>query len=144
MSAIDYPQESYRDRIPDTDLFFEMIHIAGGPFQMGNQRAQIPSFSLGKYPVTQALWQAVMGDNPSSFQDPNRPVEQVSWIDVQTFLKKLNTRTGKTYRLPSEAEWEYVAQGGHRSQDLPIPVETNSTKWDGTVKTATARPNPWD
>ena len=116
MSAIDYPQESYRDRIPDTDLFFEMIHIAGGPFQMGNQRAQIPRFSLGKYPVTQALWQAVMGDNPSSFQGPNRPVEQVSWIGVQTFLEKLNTRTGKIYRLPSEAEWEYGARGGQRSQ----------------------------
>ncbi|MBK7476684.1 MAG: formylglycine-generating enzyme family protein [Haliscomenobacter sp.] len=106
---------------------FEMIRIEGGSFVMGDDDApykdekpahlvQIPDFYLGKFPVTQALWQAVMGDNPSSFQGPNRPVVQVSWIDVQTFLKKLNTRTGKTYRLPSEAEWQYAARGGHRSQ----------------------------
>ncbi|MBK6948155.1 MAG: formylglycine-generating enzyme family protein [Haliscomenobacter sp.] len=89
-------------------------NFSGGPSL--ERHVYIDDFSLCKYPVTQALWQAVMGDNPSYFKAPNRPVEQVSWIDVQTFLEKLNTRTGKTYRLPSEAEWQYAARGGHRSQ----------------------------
>ena len=74
-------------------------------------------FYLGKYEVTQAQWQTVMGSNPSYFQGcPNCPVEQVSWDDVQIFVSNLNTFTGKTYRLPTEAEWEYAGKGGPLSQ----------------------------
>jgi len=71
-------------------------------------------FYLGKYEVTQGQWQAVMGNNPSKFTgDPNRPVEQVSWDDVQEFIRRLNAREGGTmYRLPTEAEWEYAARAG--------------------------------
>ena len=70
-------------------------------------------FLLGKFPVTQAQWQAVMGENPSRFQGENRPVERVSWEDAQAFMQKLNEReTGRTYRLPTEAEWEYACRAG--------------------------------
>jgi formylglycine-generating enzyme required for sulfatase activity len=72
------------------------------------------SFYMGKYEVTQAQWQAVMGDNPSTFKDcGNCPVEQVSWIDTQKFLERLNgMNDGYTYRLPTEAEWEYACRAG--------------------------------
>ena len=73
------------------------------------------SFYMGKYEVTQAQWQAVMGDNPSHFTDcgSNCPVEQVSWNDAQKFIQRLNQMNdGYTYRLPSEAEWEYACRAG--------------------------------
>ena len=73
----------------------------------------VKDFEIGKFEVTQAQWQAVMGNNPSYFQNcANCPVEQVSWNDVQDYLGKLNQRTGKQYRLPTEAEWEYAARAG--------------------------------
>lgn len=74
----------------------------------------VKSFALSKTEVTQGQWKAVMGSNPSRFIDcgVNCPVEQVSWNDAQEYIKKLNAKTGKQYRLPSEAEWEYAARGG--------------------------------
>lgn len=76
----------------------------------------LSSFYIGKFPVTQALWKAVMNDNPSSFKGDTRPVEAVSWRDAQAFVEKLNELTGKLYRLPTEAEWEYAARGGQHSE----------------------------
>ena len=72
-------------------------------------------FLMGRYEVTQAQWQAVMGENPSHFKDPNKPVENVSWLDIQVFIEKLNSQSadGVNYRLPTEAEWEYAARAGH-------------------------------
>jgi formylglycine-generating enzyme required for sulfatase activity len=70
---------------------------------------------MGKYEVTQDQWKAIMGNNPSKFKGDNLPVEQVRWNDVQEFINKLNTKTGKSYRLPTEAEWEYAARGGDKS-----------------------------
>jgi formylglycine-generating enzyme required for sulfatase activity len=67
---------------------------------------------MGKYPVTQAQYQAIMRTNPSFFKGSNRPVECVSWNDAVKFCEKLSQRTGKTYRLPSEAEWEYACRAG--------------------------------
>ena len=75
----------------------------------------LSSYYIGETEVTQALWTAVMGDNPSWFKGDNLPVEQVSWEDCQTFIGKLNGLTGKRFRLPTEAEWEYAARGGNRS-----------------------------
>jgi formylglycine-generating enzyme required for sulfatase activity len=73
-------------------------------------------YYIGKYPVTQAQWVAVMGSNPSIFTgNLSRPVERVSWNDVQTFITRLNSLTGRTYRLPTEAEWEFAARGGNGS-----------------------------
>ena len=75
-------------------------------------RVQILSFAIGKYEVTQEQWYAVMGNNPSENKGRSLPVEQVSWDEVRQFISKLNQKTGKKYRLPSEAEWEYAARAG--------------------------------
>ncbi|OBQ29724.1 MAG: Sulphatase-modifying factor protein [Aphanizomenon flos-aquae MDT14a] len=104
----------------------EMAVIPGGSFMMGSpeneagssdnespqHQVTVPSFFMGKYPVTQAQYQAIMGTNPSLFKGSNRPVECVSWDNAVAFCEKLSQITGKTYRLPSEAEWEYACRAG--------------------------------
>ena len=110
---------------------FDMVFVEGGTFTMGATSEQgtdalygekpahyvtVSDFYIGKYEVTQAQWRAVMGSNPSKFKGDNLPVEQVSWNDIQKFITKLNTMTGKTFRLPTEAEWEYAARGGNKSK----------------------------
>jgi formylglycine-generating enzyme required for sulfatase activity len=100
----------------------EMVSLPAGKFLMGSSESnyekpqhqvKINSFAIGKYPITQAQYQAVMGNNPSNFKNnPQNPVEQVSWNDAQAFCKKLSQITGKTYRLPTEAEWEYACRAG--------------------------------
>lgn len=102
----------------------EMIYVPGGKFLMGSpdghgeerERPQhavtVPGFYLGKYQVTQAQWQAVMGSNPSNFKGERLPVECVSWEDAKAFCAKLKTLMGRDYRLPSEAEWEYACRAG--------------------------------
>ncbi|MDF7821830.1 SUMF1/EgtB/PvdO family nonheme iron enzyme [Runella sp. MFBS21] len=103
--------------------FAEMAYVEGGTFQMGDEEGDssekpvhsvtLSSFYMSKYEITQRQWESVMGSNPSSFKDcADCPVENVSWEDIQEFLKKLNARTGGKYRLPTEAEWEYAAGGG--------------------------------
>ncbi|MDZ7876488.1 MAG: formylglycine-generating enzyme family protein [Saprospiraceae bacterium] len=95
-----------------------MTFVKGGTFQMGEGKdlhaVRLDDFWIGTFPVTQALWKKVMGNaNPSWFKGDNRPVENVSWNDIKnTFLPALNKLTGKNYRLPTEAEWEYAAKGG--------------------------------
>lgn len=113
-------------------ISFEMIAIKGGQFQMGSENGDsderpvhpvvVSDFYMGKTEVTQALWQAVMGNNPSYFKGNNLPVETVSWDDCNQFVEELSRLTGKKYRLPSEAEWEYAAGGG----------AGNRTRWAGT------------
>ncbi len=110
---------------------FTMVAVEGGTFTMGATSEQggdaysdekpahkvtVSSFHIGQTEVTQELWEAVMGSNPSDFKGSNRPVEQVSWNDCQEFISRLNAKTGKTFRLPTEAEWEYAARGGSRSR----------------------------
>jgi formylglycine-generating enzyme required for sulfatase activity len=102
----------------------DMVLVKGGTFEMGEKGVSEPvhtvtlsDFEIGKYPVTQKLWQDIMGNNPSHFKGDDLPVEKVSWNDCQEFLKKLNARfPGKTYRLPTEAEWEFAARGGGSSR----------------------------
>jgi formylglycine-generating enzyme required for sulfatase activity len=126
----------YRTRfIPDLKInlgteFDEMVYVAGGVFEMGwkdgrdgtpynnnekpSHHVRVNSFYMGKYEVTQALWKAVMGSNPSTYVGDNKPVETVTWEDITKidgFLATLNAMTGKNYRLPTEAEWEYAARG---------------------------------
>jgi len=108
-----------------------MVLVQDGTFTMGctdkqgsdcsdnekpAHRVTVSNFYMGKYEVTQAQWKAVMGSNPSYFKGDRLPVEQVSWYDVQEFIRKLNANTGKQYRLPTEAEWEFAARGGIKSK----------------------------
>ena len=104
----------------------EMLYIPVGSFQMGGMatdeqpihKVTLKAFALGKTEVTQGQWKALMGNNPSSFAQcgDDCPVENVSWDDTQAFISKLNQKTGKTYRLPSEAEWEYACRAGGQDE----------------------------
>ena len=111
--------------------FCDMVFVEGGTFTMGATSEQgseaddeekpthsvtLSDFYIGKYEVTQAQWKSIMGSNPSKWKGDNLPVESVSWNDLQEFIQKLNQKTGKKYRLPTEAEWEYAARGGAKSQ----------------------------
>ena len=89
-------------------FFADMVKVEG----------TFTDFYISKYQVTQAQWFAVMGNNPSKFQNNNNPVEQVSWEDCQLFLKKLNELTGKKYRLPTSGEWQFAASGGQKSKNF--------------------------
>ena len=110
---------------------FTMKLVEGGTFQMGATKEQgsdafdsekpvhsvtLSDYYIGETEVTQALWKAVMRTNPSYFEGDNLPVEKLSWNDIQDFLRKLNQKTGKNFRLPTEAEWEYAARGGRKSR----------------------------
>jgi formylglycine-generating enzyme required for sulfatase activity len=86
-----------------------------GDNESPQHQVTVPSFFMGKYPLTQAQYQAIMGHNPSYFIGNNRPVETVSWDHAVTFCRKLSQRTGKNYRLPSEAEWEYACRAGTKT-----------------------------
>ena len=104
----------------------EMVFVKGGIFNRESQKVTLSDFSIGKYPITQAQWQALMGNNPSHFKgDDNCPVEKVSWNDCQEFIKKLNEKTGKKYRLPTEAEWEFAARGGNQSKGYEYSGSNN-------------------
>ena len=125
----------------DKKDYFKMVTVEGGTFTMGGTSEQgddaysnekpthsvtVSTFAIGKYEVTQKQWVEIMGTNPSYFTgDDNRPVEQVSWNDVQEFITKLNARTGKNYRLPTEAEWEYAARGGNKSKGYKYSGSNN-------------------
>ena len=126
---------------------FTMVGVQGGTFMMGayfklfrtwtekNEKpahqVTLSSFMIGETEVTQELWQAVMGSNPSRFKGNKRPVENVSWDDCQTFINKLNGLTGQHFRLPTEAEWEYAARGGNSSNDYEYAGSNNiaSVAW---------------
>ena len=126
------PTPSETETISVNGVAFKMVKVEGGTFTMGATPEQgsdaeenehpahqvtLSSFNIGETEVTQALWQAVMGNNPSSFNnDDELPVERVSWEDCQEFITKLNQMTGKQFRLPTEAEWEYAARGGNKSK----------------------------
>ncbi len=112
-------------------LMADMVLVEGGTYMMGNpdrdrnheyaedvpHEVTLSSFYICKYEVTEALWTAVMGSNPSGYPSgDNYPVEQVNWYDCQDFVEKLSELTGRHFRLPTEAEWEYAARGGKRSR----------------------------
>ncbi len=116
-----------KQKIMVAGLTFYLIPVEGGTFIMGSKASDAygvdkPSHSvtlndyyIGQTEVTQELWQAVMGNNPTYFTGRELPVENVTWDDCQTFIRKLNSITGKNFRLPTEAEWEYAACGGKKS-----------------------------
>ena len=129
--------------IPVKDgISIEMVKVEAGTFMMGatpemekpnsdekplHQVTLINDYYMGKYEVTQALWEAVMGSNPSYFKGDNLPVEKVSWNDCQEFISKLNSLTGRKFRLPTEAEWEYAARGGKKRRGYQYSGSSNIT-----------------
>ncbi len=101
-------------------------------------------FWMGKYEVTQAQWQAVMGRNPSYFKGSNNPVEQVSWDDCQDFLKKLSQKTGERFRLPTEAEWEYACRAGTNTAfHYGDSLSSTQANFDGNVPYGGAVKGPY-
>jgi len=131
----------YRD--PATGM--EFVLVKGGCYQMGDtfgdggadekpvHEVCLKDFYLGKYEITQGQWKRVMGDNPSYFKESDgHPVETVSWNDAQEFIRRLNQMSGKSYRLPTEAEWEYAARNGK-----------NGEKWAGTSNESELREYAW-
>ena len=118
-------------------LINNMVYVSGGTFTMGEKGRKayddekpahsvtLSSYYICKYEVTQALWRAVMGSNPSYFKGDNLPVEQVSWNDCQTFINRLNNYTGRNFRLPTEAEWDFAARGGNNSRHYKYSGSNN-------------------
>jgi formylglycine-generating enzyme required for sulfatase activity len=102
----------------------EMVFVEGGKFIMRDNsvvgatphKVELDSFYIGKYPITQAQWMGVMSYNPSFFKNPDCPVDSISWDDCQKFISKLNVKTKKKFRLPTEAQWEFAARGGKLSK----------------------------
>ena len=130
------PEPAPKEEIAEADdvltrLYDDMVYVEGGTFTMGATVEQdidaeydekpahqvtLSSYYICKHEVTQEEWEAVMDSNPSKHNGKRQPVENVSWNDCQQFINKLNSLTGKNYRLPTEAEWEYAARGGNRSK----------------------------
>lgn len=156
-------QGKYAWEVVVNGVSFNMIYVDGGTFTMGctsvqgsdcanNERpahqVMVSDFYMGETEVTQALWKAVMGSNPSCFRGDDLPVENVSWNDCQEFILKLSQLTGKTFRLPTEAEWEYAARGG-KNHDGYKYAGANSIGdvawcWNNSIQThlvATKLPN---
>lgn len=118
---------------------FKMIHVDGGTFTMGatsemedpyntekpTHQVTLSNYYIGEVPVTQSLWKAIMGKNPSFYEGDDNPVESVPWNDCQEFIKKLNQKTGKKFRLPTEAEWEFAARGGNKSNHTQYSCSNN-------------------
>ncbi len=166
------------DNLPQTETFtvegvsFTVVYVRGGTFMMGPStgtgdqafRVTLSDYSISLTEVTQELWVAVMGYNPSWFssnggfvENLQRPVEQVDWCACQDFCAKLNKLTGRDFRLPTEAEWEYAARGGNRSHDYlfsggndidevgwyagNLPPVEDWTEGGGTQPVAMKKPN---
>lgn len=106
------------------------------------QRVAISDFSIGKYLITQAQWQAIMGINPSHFKGESLPVESVSWEDCEIFIKKLNTKTKKKYRLPSYVEWMFAAKGGNTTKGYKYSGSDNFDEVAWCYENADQRTHP--
>ena len=127
--AVDPPQENEDKTFMANGVSFKMVKVKGGMFIMGaadddpdafaderpTRMVRLSDYYIGETEVTQELWEAVMGTQPSAFSGNKSPVERVSWEDCKEFIRRLNTITGMHFRLPTEAEWEFAARGGNKS-----------------------------
>lgn len=137
-----YPKTFYIENKPCITftvgyVSFDMIFVKGSTFEMGEVKTEdnpfdipkhhvtLSDFYIGKYEVTQALWRAVMNDNPSEYIGENLPVNNVSWYDCQTFVRKICNITNKKFVLPTEAQWEYVARGGVKAKEYKYSGSNN-------------------
>jgi len=123
-----YRTDTAKNANSESALLPKLTMVKGGWFSMGSDsrdagtdekpihKVFIDDFFIGTYEVTQSEWELIMGSNPAYFNQPEKPVEQVSWYEVQEYITKLNLKTGKHYRLPTEAEWEYAAKGGQEGR----------------------------
>jgi len=119
------------NKVNNDPSYFYMIKVQGGSFFLGSDKGAmdrrpehtvtLKDFYMDAYEVTQAQWEAVMGSNPSKDKCSDCPVTNVSWDDVQNYIERLNSKTGKHYRLPTEAEWEFAARGGVHEVPLVKP-----------------------
>lgn len=136
-------KSSYIETYSVNNIAFNMVYIEGGSFMMGAMdnnifaaedekpvhKVTLSDYWIGETQVTQALWFAVMGNNPSSFKgNPNRPVESVSWYECQKFIDKLNDLTGLAFHIPTEAQWEFAARGGKNSKNKFLFSGSNSIR----------------
>ena len=126
-AAVDATQQASRELVTVSVMKNSFRDCSDCP-----EMVEIPgkNYALGKYEVTQAEWETVMGNNPSNFKGANLPVEQVSWNDVQDYIKRLNQKTGKSYRLPTEAEWAYACYGGSQTEYCGSN-DVNAVAWYG-------------
>ena len=165
----------YRENLGD-GVYLDMVYILGGTFLMGSPASEkkthwsqgkeqpqhqvtVPDFWLGKYQVRQEQWKAIMADNPARFKGENRPVDGVSWDRCQEFCRKLSEQTGRQYRLPSEAEWEYACRAGTTTPfSCGETITTDLANYHGdrtyaeeekgqyrkeTLEVGSFPPNPW-
>ena len=148
-------ENALRRTITVGNVSFNMVRVEGGKFMMGATSEQghdavsdeqpahlvtLSTYYIGETEVTQELWQAVMGSNPSGLIGNDRPVEMVSWVDCQNFIRKLNSFTGMNFRLPTEAEWEFAARGGNNRQGYKYggSEKIGNVAWyDGNSKSKT-------
>jgi len=161
-SSFVIPDEGGDFHFSVNDVVYVMKFVEGGRFQMGSSDSlahedeqpkhdvTVSSFYMGETEVTQSLWKAVMGNNPSHHTGSNLPVEQISWFDCLDFIGKLNNLTGGCFRLPTEAEWEYAARGGKKSNDFVYSGSNNidevawysgTTNGESTRQVRTKLPN---
>jgi formylglycine-generating enzyme required for sulfatase activity len=167
LATLGFKQVAKRDQVlkqldkletRSNDLGMQLVKVPNGSFVMGDadhgptRKVRVPSFYIGTREVTQAQWQAVMGYNPSAYKDPLRPVENVTWLETQSFLERLNRLEGTNkYRLPSEAEWEYAARAGSKGRYFfgDDPGQLRRYAWfgagerQGTEPVGQRLPNPW-
>ena len=140
------PTSSTRREWKDSTTGMEFVWVEGGTYQMGcgswagdclanelpEHEVAVSGFWIGKYTVTQGQWQKVMGNNPSGFKKgDNYPVETVSWDDAKEFILKLNGKSGYTFRLPTEAEWEYAARSGGKAEKYAGGSDIDAVAWYG-------------
>ncbi|MCS6833366.1 MAG: formylglycine-generating enzyme family protein [Flammeovirgaceae bacterium] len=134
--AVKQSEETNKPQTKEKKDFFEMVYIPAGSFKMGHEtgekmdkpvhEVELDEYWIGKYEVTQAQWVEIMGENPSGFPDcPQCPIENVNYDDILKFIEKVNERSGYTYRLPTEAEWEYAARGGSQSKGYKFSGSNN-------------------